>query len=54
MRKNLSVQEKNMQKRHGKNPLNILSMLALSATTLSGHGVITQSKDVDTICKTMR
>lgn len=42
------------RKRHGGGPLGFLSMFALSATTLSGYGVITQSKEIDTVCKSMR
>ena len=54
MRLTTSVTNKTTHKRHILNPLGFISMLALSATTLSAHGMITQSKDVDTVCKTMR
>lgn len=54
MKMQLNSRKTHTAKRNGNGPMGILSMLALSATTLSGYGVMTQSKEIDTVCKTMR
>ncbi len=37
-----------------KSVMNFLSMFVVSATTLSGYAVVTNSTDVKAICKTVR